>query len=59
MGQPTCLEKQHHDLNFAMALGSQTTCQSPQVYTPVDPAGKLDELAGGQGPAKRSNAESN
>ena len=32
-----------------MAPGSRTTCRSPCVNTPVDPAGELDELAGAQG----------
>ena len=40
-----------------MAPGSRT-CQSLCVNTPVDPAGELDELAGAQGLAKRSNAGS-
>ena len=40
-----------------MALGSRAW-RSPCVNTPVDPAGELDELAGTQGPAKRSNAGS-
>ena len=34
-------------------------CRSPGVNTPVDPVGDLDELAGAQGPARRSNAGSN
>ena len=38
-----------------MAPGS-CACRSPRVNTLVDPAGELDELAGAQGPAKRSNA---
>ena len=41
-----------------MAPGSRTTRRSPRVNTPVDPAGELDELAGAQGPARRSNAKS-
>ena len=41
-----------------MAPGSHT-CQSPYVNTPVDPAKELDELAGAQDPAKRSNPRSN
>ena len=40
-----------------MAPGSHA-CRSPCVNTPVDPAGELDELAGAQGPARRSNAGS-
>ena len=38
-----------------MALGS-CACRSPCVNSPVNPAGELDELAGAQGPARRSNA---
>ena len=41
-----------------MAPGSRTTCRSPRVNTPVDPAGELDELASAQGPARKSNAKS-
>ena len=41
-----------------MAFVSRTTCQSPCVNTPVDPAKELDELAGAQGPARGSNAGS-
>ena len=41
-----------------MAPGSCTTRQSPRVNTPVDPAGKLDELVGAQGLARESNADS-
>ena len=41
-----------------MAPGS-CACRSPHVNTPVDPAGELDELAGAQGPARKSNAGSN
>ena len=41
-----------------MALGSCTTRRSPRVNTPVNPARELDELAGTQAPAKRSNAGS-
>ena len=40
-----------------MAAGSRAR-RSPCVNTPVDLAGELDELAGAQGPAKRSNAGS-
>ena len=42
-----------------MAPGSRTTHRSPCVNTPVNPAGELDELAGAQSPAKKSNVESN
>ena len=42
-----------------MAPGSRTTRRSPCVNTPVNPARELDELAGVQGPARRSNAGSN
>ena len=42
-----------------MAPESHTTCRSPCVNTPVNPAGELDELTGDQGPAKRFNAGSN
>ena len=42
-----------------MTPGSSTTRWSPCVNTQVNPAGELDELAGAQGPAKRSNAGSN
>ena len=41
-----------------MAPGSRV-CQSPCVKTPVDPAKELDELAGAQDPARRSNTGSN
>ena len=41
-----------------MAPGSRTTRWSSCVNTPVDPIGELDELAGAQGPAKGSNADS-
>ena len=40
-----------------MALGFRA-CRSLHVNIPVNPAGELDELAGAQGPAKRSNAGS-
>ena len=40
-----------------MALGSCAR-RSPCVNTPVDPAKELDELAGAQDPARRSNAGS-
>ena len=33
-------------------------CRTPCVNTLVDPAEELDELAGAQGPARRSNAGS-
>ena len=42
-----------------MAPGSHITRWSPRVNTLVDLARELDELAGAQGPARRSNAESN
>ena len=42
-----------------MAPGSRTTRQSPHVTTLVDPAKKLDELAGAQNPTRRLNAGSN
>ena len=42
-----------------MAPRSHTIRRSPCVNTSVDPARELDELAGTQGPAKRSNAGSN
>ena len=42
-----------------MAPESRITQQSPRVNTPVDPARKLDELAGAQGPSRGSNAGSN
>ena len=41
-----------------MAPGS-CACRSPRVNTPIDPATELDELAGAQGPTRRSNAGSN
>ena len=41
-----------------MAPGSCTTRRSPCINTPVDPAEKLDELAGAQGPARGFNASS-
>ena len=41
-----------------MAPGSRTTHQSPRINTPINPAGELNELAGAQGPAKRSNTRS-
>ena len=41
-----------------MAPQSRTTCQSPCVNTPVNPAGKLDELASAQDPARGSNVKS-
>ena len=44
---------------FAMALKSRAIHQSPCVKTSVNPARELDELAGAQVPAKRSNAGSN
>ena len=40
-----------------MAPGS-CACRSPCVNTPIDPAGELDELAGAQGPARRSHVGS-
>ena len=40
-----------------MALGSRAYW-NPCVNTPVNPVGKLDELAGAQGSARRSNAGS-
>ena len=42
-----------------MAPGSCTTRRSPCVNTPVNPTGELDELAGAQGLARGSNANSN
>ena len=42
-----------------MAPESRTTRRNHCVNTPFDPAGELDELAGAQGPARRSNAGSN
>ena len=41
-----------------MALGSRIIRRSPCVNTPVDPAGKLNELAGAQGPVRGSNNDS-
>ena len=41
-----------------MAPGSRIACRSPRVNTSVNPAGELDELAGAQDPARRSNAGS-
>ena len=41
-----------------MAPGSRTTRRSLCVNTPVDLARELDELAGAQGPARGSNADS-
>ena len=41
-----------------MALGSRTTRRSSCVNTPVNLARELDELAGTQGTARRSNAGS-
>ena len=41
-----------------MALGSCTTRRSLYINTLLDSAGELDELAGAQGPARRSNARS-
>ena len=41
-----------------MILGLRA-CRSPRVNTPVDPAEELDELAGAQGPTRRSNPGSN
>ena len=40
-----------------MATGS-CAHKSPRINTPIDTAGELDELAGAQGPAKKSNAGS-
>ena len=40
-----------------MASGS-CACRSPRVNSPVDSTGALDELAGAEGPARRSNAGS-
>ena len=40
-----------------MGSGSRAR-RSPRVNTPVDAAGELDELAGAQGPAMRSNVRS-
>ena len=57
MGQPACLEKQHHDQIFAIAPWS-CACRSPRVNTLVDHAWELDELAGTQSRAKRSNVGS-
>ena len=42
-----------------MAPGSCTTHRSPHVNTLVDSAEELDELAGTQGPARKSNGRSN
>ena len=42
-----------------MAPGSRTTRRSLRVNTSIDPTGELDELAGAQGLAKGSNADSN
>ena len=41
-----------------MALWSRTTRRSSCVNTLVNPTGELDELAGAQGPVKRSNIRS-
>ena len=41
-----------------MTPGFCITRRSPCVNTPVDPVGELDELAGAQDPARRSNAGS-
>ena len=57
MGQPALSEEEYHDQTFVMAPESCAR-RSPRVNTPVDPVGDLDELAGAQGPAKRSNAGS-
>ena len=46
-----------YDQTFAMVQGSRA-CQSPCVYTSVNPAEELDKLAG-QGPARKSNVRSN
>ena len=57
MGQLACSKNQHHNQTFVMAPGF-CACRSSCVNTLVDPAKELDELAGAQGPAKRSNAGS-
>ena len=57
MGQPAHLEESPSD--FCNGSISRTTRRSPCVITLVNPAKELDELAGAQGPARRSNAGSN